>query len=191
MREKFTHFIMNFTLNDAVSFVHARLSQMLISCSNFSTDVQFSLSCIHLESDVLAFSNHDASEALKGYSEFCLNTAHFILRNQVSWSYEIESSLHKMATAIFQTVWFKYCWVLWFSWLPVGTFQNRNVLATHKQDKQCWTQSALIFSSLVGHFRFSHHVEVRGDIREAEQWKKSSYRQVIILYNQQIDWILI
>ena len=54
-RGKFTHSIMKFKINDAIFFVHAHLSQL--SFSNFSTDVRFSLSCIHFALDLLSFTN--------------------------------------------------------------------------------------------------------------------------------------
>ena len=55
---------------NAVSFVHAHLSQSFIF-KFIATEVYFCLSCIRYASDLLAFTT--ASEDLKGYSEFCLN----------------------------------------------------------------------------------------------------------------------
>ena len=70
MRKKFTHLIMKFKINDAVSFVHAHLSQ--ISFSNFLNRRLVQFSCIYFASGLLTLT--DASEAFKkGYSEVCLN----------------------------------------------------------------------------------------------------------------------
>ena len=57
--------IIEFKINDAVSFVHAHFSQISFSNFNFTTNVEFILTCIHFALGLLTFLN--ASEALKRY----------------------------------------------------------------------------------------------------------------------------
>lgn len=68
MQEKFTRLILRLKIND--SFFCPCVPYPNFIFKLFSTDVQFSLSCIHFALGLLTFTN--PNEAFKGYSEICM-----------------------------------------------------------------------------------------------------------------------